>query len=172
MSCDDMAAKFVTQAQRPLEIDPRSRAPPCNGGSGRRLSRSAHGKPAVARRALAGYGETNSGTGDRGANVNRFGIVMGCDHNMGVATPGDLAYFANVGDETCEHACLLEQTMSLWNDVPASVPHRHLPNSKVSRRSGPRGIRSMRRRRGAKMRSVCHAGPIAAAPSAPSRIGA
>ena len=65
---DHVAAEFVADFQRPLEIDPRAVPPAAGRGDAQRLGGGIDGKPGAAV-LLAGldHGQADAGAGDRGA---------------------------------------------------------------------------------------------------------
>ena len=106
MAGHDMAAEFVADFQRPLEIDPCSSAPLADRGELQRLGRGVD----LEDRALASFprrddGEAGPRAGDRGAKRDAFQRIGTSDGEAAQrAALLDLLDLADVGDDSREHS--------------------------------------------------------------------
>ena len=106
MAGDQMAAKFVAQLERALEIDVRAVPPAADGGDAQRLGRGVDRKPGAAiLLAGADHRHADAGAGDRGA-FDQFGARIAAGDGDAVQIVGarlDRPHLAHVGDDAGEH---------------------------------------------------------------------
>ncbi|GMA73820.1 hypothetical protein GCM10025880_02370 [Methylorubrum aminovorans] len=105
MAGDEMAAEFVAELERALEIDPRALAPGTDRGAGQGLGGGIDREAAAGPVRLHRDGrEAGAGAGDRGAERNSSGIVGALDDDpaqaLGALHRDDAA---DIGDEPGEH---------------------------------------------------------------------
>src|SRR5690349_6930900 len=100
MASDDMAAKFLAQLHCAFEVELAARAPLALGGAADRFARDINGEPAGS---LVDDGQAYAGAGDRGAEVDRAGVVGGANDHARIAARFDGVDGSDVGDDTGKH---------------------------------------------------------------------
>jgi hypothetical protein len=100
MARHDMAAHFVTQPQRPFEIDARAPCPGAQRGFRQRLGRDVDAEPV---RPLVGHGQAHPVAGDRGADRHVIHRPVAADLGAQIARPVEPPDGSDRGNDACEH---------------------------------------------------------------------
>src|SRR4051794_18567602 len=140
---DDMAAEFVADLERALQVHARLRRPCADRRQGQGLGRRIHVEPAAA---VAGsdrnHGEARPPAGDRGAKRDGRGIVRRLDAQplQGALRTLRGDYLPHIGDDACEHQRILSKISS--RSAPrSSVLARVKRSGKAAQSFGPRAGR-------------------------------
>src|SRR5690606_3291514 len=106
MAGDDMAAKVITDLQRPLEIHPRAFPPAGDRRQAQGFLPGLDLEPALVRALVrqAGDGKADAAMGDGGTYVDGLWIIGGGDPEpYPLVHRRDGRDGADIGDDTCEH---------------------------------------------------------------------
>ena len=102
-----MAAEFLADLERALQIDPRAGLPRADirlrERLGRRFDLEDAAGLAIRARTQGGHGQADAGAGDRGADRDCRGVERAGDRHVQVAALLDLGDGADGGDDPGEH---------------------------------------------------------------------
>src|SRR5262249_2995168 len=104
MARDQMAAEFVTELERALEIDRPTRAPLAQRSDREGLGRGFDGEPA---RPLVHHRQATAIAGDRGAERDAAGVVAGGEGEASRRPWRHGAHPAEISDDAGEHGSKL-----------------------------------------------------------------